>query len=86
MKIEVPDSPDEDNHHEHWLRQEHTQKLRRGLRKEAYNAHVTLMSRCQSSSDPEVRAAYERYTGIKTTQLLFESESSKKDPDASQGG
>lgn len=82
MNVERPEVPDEDSEKDRWLRMEHTLKLRRGFRVKTRDAHSVLMSKCAQSSDPAVRQEYERYMSAKTTQLLFESESSKKDPDA----
>ena len=86
MNVEIPEAPDEDNAKSSWLRHDHTLKLRRVLRKNAHDAHVRLLSICAKSSDPEVRGQYEVFMSTRTHQILFESDSSKKDPDAYSGG
>lgn len=85
MKIEVPDMEGDDEDlgaRDHWLRHPHTESMRGALRKGVKSQLGILLGTCAESTDPKVRGAYERYMERRTTQLLFETEATKKETDA----
>ena len=63
---------DRDELRSEWLRHGFTERLRNYAVKAERLQLAELMGACAKSSDPEVRAQYERYVERKATVVVFE--------------